>query len=388
MADGQQFDRLPGHQQAMLVRRLLRVAHQSGMSFLKLTETLRKHLEDNNIDNFDLSKINEENIKKFVARTDHAPIRSSNRLLKGLYDAIRHAKNDLPIFVRENIVLLSDLFLDFQEIESTARNPTTAPATLNEEEAFLTDESDYNFLTAYTYRAICRMLDVRPDHVSQATVSLTGQFILIRPSTKQGRVVLSRLEIREKRVGRVPAEVWEFIHETQDQHGYPRFTDGIVLALRSRVYLLGDIERGRGMDVLCLDINTASEHSPFILGLLLSEDVQGKPITSKVIGVRYDPIAAAKPSSSRTRLAERDETRPGEGRPFVGIQGPMVWGPMSTRDLEIPSSLRRHILEFLAGSTALTLESAIGQTASNVQVAYSTTTPRRKIQRKRKRPRS
>jgi len=257
MSDPRLPSQVPIEVVAVAVQRVIRLLVDSGISYAQIAQDFRRH--------FPNVEMPAENIRKFVQRARDRFVISDT--LVHLYLFIQAAKSDFPPFVRENVILHMDVFF------SKAADPD-----------LLTSNADasYGFFVANAYRLLARMLHVDYDHARRTAVEIEGAYACFRPSTKYSktdRLVVSFMTIGAKRGF---PDVIEFNHHVANNLREERTSDGFVIGLGGNIYLIGDIEFGRGLEMIVLQ-RPATRQFTTIVGLSVTLDTNGAPTCSRLI---------------------------------------------------------------------------------------------------------
>lgn len=244
------------------VRRILRMLLNSGKTYGDIAK------DANSIRNG--QTLSADNIRKFVERPGERVNVSAT--LEALYEYIVRAKGEFEPFIKECVVLHTDVFFerDFRpHEEGTGRG----------------GRSEYDFFVTTAYRLLARMLNADLAFTKRNLSLLEGVYACFRASTsfdKSERIVVSKMLIGPKSRHE---EIVEFEHRIVDRNGTPRNSDGFVITLGDNVILIGDIELGAGLEMFQI-------RRPFgprlgnLSGLALTLDANGLPTATRVMLIK------------------------------------------------------------------------------------------------------
>lgn len=264
------------------VRRIIRIIVDSGTSYVEIADTIQRRLG---------KPVSPDSIRKFVGRVEGG-VHASETLLT-LYDYIQATRTSFSPFVRECIVLHTDIFLtrDFSDSDGLRDVQPDQNKQLDWQKQIERKET-YDFFVANAYRLFSRMLHVQPAESRRAAIQIEGVYAAFRASsrfTKDKRIVVSRVAIGVKHNDK---EATEFRHMNANNLGDQRLSDGFIVALMGNVFMIGDVEFGHGLEMMMFRRPPAQEVKRLV-GLTLTLDTNGYPVTTKIILVRMnsDPRA-------------------------------------------------------------------------------------------------
>lgn len=150
---------------------------------------------------------------------------------------------------------------------------------LRELEAYVHNQGkddQYQRLVTFGYITVYKMLGVEATGFQSVSKTFNGKFLLVRNASIKNRFVTSAIEIRQRGNDRI----WEYFHTKVDGIGRVIRSDGIVIPIGQNLYLISDIENGRGIESLTIripDIETPS----ILEGFISTLDGYGNPFVTK-----------------------------------------------------------------------------------------------------------
>ncbi|MDF7777232.1 hypothetical protein P1X14_18375 [Sphingomonas sp. AOB5] len=136
---------------------------------------------------------------------------------------------------------------------------------------------------AAIYSLLMKMLGVKGESLESASMKVFGrkEFYCFRNAVTSNFVVVSRIVFEDiSSDPRYP--IWEFKHHFEDNDASHKETDGVALVMHNNIYLLGDIQRGEGLDLFLIREPLGSE-AKFLLGALTSIDDYHQPFVANVV---------------------------------------------------------------------------------------------------------
>ncbi len=141
-------------------------------------------------------------------------------------------------------------------------------------------------MVSYGYATAYAMLNVRSDLYSEESAIYCGKHLLFRNSSIGSSYVVSAVEIKLRDN---TSHIWEYYHTRIDGVGRVIRSDGLLIPIRNNIYLISDIESGRGIENLTLNI-PVSLGSGIMDGFISTLDGYGLPFVSKCALVNLDVI--------------------------------------------------------------------------------------------------
>lgn len=136
-----------------------------------------------------------------------------------------------------------------------------------------------NRLKTVAYGLLMAMLRIKPDHQEEASRRMFKRLYCFRNAVGGDYLVKSMLTFEQ--VGSehgVP--VWQFFHRYKDDSGINKTSDGVALAVKDTVYLIGDVKEGEGLDIFVVRNQIGS--ADFFLGFHVSVD-DHRPLFSNTV---------------------------------------------------------------------------------------------------------
>lgn len=144
--------------------------------------------------------------------------------------------------------------------------------------------TDYDKVIVHTYSLIYKLLriDYASEQFGSSMSRLSGCFVVKQENLKSSPT--SALIIRRRSLFDDDSDVWEFVHVARIS-GEVRRSDGIAAALKTVLYLGGDIAEGSGVELFSISV-PLNPSARVLSGHLMSIDDDTRPYTTKVSLVR------------------------------------------------------------------------------------------------------
>lgn len=238
-------------ERAFAVRRIVQECLESGFTYDRLAKE---------------SGASASSIKKFVARVPKSHRESETlRKLRAfiISDTLQFSTN-----VRYLILRYADLLVDI---------PLNTEKKLEEQ-----NKNAYDLLVAQSYFLIYRVLNVHDIEIKRRCRRICGDFFGFRQSVEEKRIVKSNIVVKQRNSFEY---IFEFIHIEKDHLNNVKHTDGIVVPISNNFYMIGDIEKGEGLEIIVLKDPALSEVRT-IRGFTISMDYRRQPFFARTLLTR------------------------------------------------------------------------------------------------------